>query len=169
MLIIKTSFFKFLTKGVKAAKPLKDSYTVSIKGLPTDANHNAHVRPHATRLELQCSDETLSLVNLNFPVQKTFVWSPNTCGDVTFEIEVGSIILSKKYTGSQAFPKFLHDFSKGKKVFYPKSFPKKKSALKRMGIKYIKVKYQFRGHRSVLKLVTDLPGKVPEDIVKCWD
>ncbi len=161
-------FFKFLTKGALAAKPLKSSYTVSIKGLPTDVNHNAQVRPHATRIELQCADETLKLVNMNFPVKKTFVWSPNTCGDVNFEIEVGGIVLTKKYSGYQAFPGFLQDFSKGSKVFYRKAFPRYRSDLKRMGIKYIKVKYQFKGHRPVLKLISDLPEAVPEDIAECW-
>jgi len=50
-----------------------------------------------------------------------------------------------------------------------REFPDEKSALKRMGIKYITVKYQFTGHRPVLKLLGSAPGRIPRSIAKCWD
>ena len=163
------AFFSFLTKGARTVKPVRDNYVVSIKGLPTDTNPGARVRPHATRLELQCAAQSQKLINLNYPVRKTFNWSPETCNDVIFEIEVGDLVLTKKYTGYRAFPRFLKDFGDGQRTFYRKEFPKEAAALKRLGIKHIKVKYQFRGHGPVAKLVAASPGRAPRNIAKCWD
>lgn len=161
------SFFSFLTKGARAVKPIKESYVVSIKALPTDANPNAAIRPHATRVELQCASETQSILNFNYPVKKTFNWSPETCGDVIFRIEVGSLVLTKKYNEDKAFPKFLKDFADGQRTFFRSEFPKEEAALRRLGIKYIKAKYQFSGHKPVIRLLSISPGRVPRDIVKC--
>ena len=166
---LEASFLSFLTKGAKSARPIQGNYVVSIRGLPTDTNKEAKLRAHATRLEVQCANETLSLVNLNYPIGKTFDWSPQDCGDVIFHIEVGKLVLTKKYSGYQAFPKFLKDFSKGQHTFYPSEFPGKEAALKRLGIKYIKAKYRFKGHKPVLKLLGAAPGRVPRDIATCWD
>ncbi|MBW2318627.1 MAG: type VI secretion system protein ImpL [Deltaproteobacteria bacterium] len=163
------SFLSFLTKGAKIARPVQGDYAVSIRGLPTDTNKGAKLRAHATRLEVQCANETLSLVNLNYPVGKTFDWSPQDCGDVIFQIKVGKLVLTKKYSGYQGFPKFLKDFSKGQRTFYPSEFPGKEAALKRLGIKYIKATYRLKGHKPVLKLLGAAPGRVPRDIVTCWD
>ncbi|MBW2638712.1 MAG: type VI secretion system protein ImpL [Deltaproteobacteria bacterium] len=162
-------FLSYLTKGTKAAKPVKGTYSVSIKAFPTGANKGALMRPQETRLELQCASETPTLINLNYPVRKTFNWSPQTCGDVIFKIKVEDIVLTKIYTGYQAFPKFIKDFERGQRTFYVREFPDEKSALKRMGIKYITVKYQFTGHRPVLKLLGSAPGRIPRSIAKCWD
>jgi len=162
-------FLTYLTKGARAARPIKSTYSVLIKAYPTGTNKTARVRPHATSLELQCTTETPRLVNLNYPLSKTFNWSPQTCGDVIFKIEVGNLVLTKKYTGYQAFPKFIKDFERGQRVFSQGEFPDEASALKRMGIKNITVKYQFKGHRSVLELLRSDPGKIPRDIARCWD
>jgi type VI secretion system protein ImpL len=178
------SFFTFITKGVIAARsesvqeaiPVKDNYAVTIEGFPTDANKEAQQPPHATHLEVQCATRKLSLDNFNFPVSKTFNWSPQNCGDVILKIEVGSLTLARPYKGEQGFPKFLKDFSKGYRVFFPSEFPEHLADLKRMGIKYIKVKYHLTGHKPVLKLLKLAKPKepkriprVPEAIVKCWD
>jgi type VI secretion system protein ImpL len=102
-------FLSYLTKGTIAARPVQAAYSVQIKALPTGANKEALLRPHATSLELQCAGETPKLINLNYPVRKTFNWSPQNCGDVIFNIKVGNIILTKKYTGYLAFPKFIKE------------------------------------------------------------
>ena len=162
-------FLSYLTKGTKAAKPVKGRYSVAIKAFPTGANKGALIRPQETSLELQCASETPTLINLNYPVRKTFNWSPQTCGDVIFKIKVEDIVLTKIYTGYQAFPKFIKDFERGQRTFYVREFPDEKSALKRMGIKYITVKYQFTGHRPVLKLLGSASGRIPRSIAKCWD
>jgi type VI secretion system protein ImpL len=162
-------FFSFLNKGSRSVQPVQASYTVTIKGEPTGANKEASVIPHATELEMQCADKTLKLVNLNYPVRKRFKWSPQDCGDVTFRIKIANLALTKKYGGNLAFAKFLNDFQKGTRTFYPSEFPNEAADLKRMGIRYIKAKYQFAGHRPALGLLRTGPGRVPEEIVACWD
>lgn len=161
-------FFSYLTKGIKAAKPVKGNYSVIIKAFPTGANEGA-VKPQETSLELECESETTTLINLNYPMRKTFNWSPQTCGDVIFKIKIEDIVLTKKYTGYQAFPKFLQDFGNGQRTFYPGEFPAEKSALKRIGIQFITVKYEFQGHQPVLKLLQSDPGRIPRSIATCWD
>lgn len=162
-------FLSYLTKGTKAAKPVKGTYSVTIKAFPTGANTRALIRPQETSLELQCASETPTLINLNYPVRKTFNWSPQTCSDVILKIKVEDIVLTKKYTGYQGFPKFIKDFERGQRTFYRNEFPAEKSALRRIGIKFITVKYQFKGHRPVLKLLLSAPGRIPRSVAKCWD
>ncbi|MFZ7112304.1 MAG: type VI secretion protein IcmF/TssM N-terminal domain-containing protein [Desulfatiglandales bacterium] len=165
------SFLSFMQKGVAAGRLARAdvSYPVSVKGLPTDANPEARIKPHATHLELQCADGTFLLENFQYPQKKTFKWSAATCGDVILRIDVGDIVLTKKYTGGQAFPAFLADFRTGQRVFYPKEFPNEENALQGLGIRYIKVRYDFGGHTPVLGLRSAGPGSVPMKIVKCWE
>jgi len=118
---------------------------------------------------MQCAEKTLRLINLNYPIRKTFKWSPQNCGDVSFKIKVGDLILTKKYTGHLAFAKFLRDFEKGSRTFYSREFPNEEADLKRMGIQYIRAKYNLQGHKPVIGLFRAGPGRVPEEIVACWD
>jgi len=163
-----TSFLAFLVRGAQATAVAKKSYPVTISGLPTSSNPEARTKPHATRLELQCSGASQTIENLNFPVSKTFNWSPETCGDVILQIEVGDLQLKKKYTGDQAFPEFLQDFRVGQRIFSPGEFPAEKDALERMGIKFIRVRYQFSGQQDVLAQMGALPRQAPSRIVSCW-
>jgi type VI secretion system protein ImpL len=163
------AFLGYLTKGAKAAKPKKSRYNVKIRAYPTDTNRNATMRPQSTLLELQCAQQRLRLENLNYPVAKTFAWSPQECGDVTFQISVGNLVLTKTYSGYNAFAKFLDEFKKGSRIFYREEFPSEEAALKRIGIKYIKAKYQFQGHQAALQLLYSAPGRPPRKIVTCWE
>lgn len=159
----------YLTKGAQAARPRRSSYNVKIRAYPTDTNRNATMRPQSTVLELQCAGKRLRLENLNYPVAKTFSWSPRDCGDVTFQIFIGNLMLTKTYSGFNAFAKFLDEFKKGSRIFYREEFPSEEAALRRLGIKYIKAKYQFQGHREALQMLYDAPGRPPRKIVTCWD
>ena len=161
-------FLTFLTRGASAAKPVASEYSVKIKAYPTDANKDAAIKPHATSLELQCGDEKNRLLNLHYPVRKTFKWSPRDCGDVIFKIEVGNLKLTKVYSGYQGFPKFLQDFKTGQRTFRRSDFPDQAAALKRMGIKYITPRYQFSGHQKLLQVLRATPGRVPQEIAACW-
>jgi type VI secretion system protein ImpL len=161
-------FLSFLSRGERGSRPLKDIYFVKFIGEPTSANADARIQPRATRLELQCADETQRLINENFYVKKIFDWSPQKCGDVQFQILVGNLVLSRDYTGFRAFAKFLKEFSKGQRVFKPSDFPGQSAALKRLGIKNIKVKYKITGHKPVLKVLHTSPGRVPQTIAECW-
>ena len=166
------SFFAFLRQSaagrqVAAAKP---NYKVMINGLPTDVNPDAQRKPHRTRLEVQCGGTVQTIINENYPVRGTFNWSPETCGDVLFQIEVGDLVLTKKYTGNLGFAGFLQDFRGGQRTFYPSEFPAEKAGLEALGIKSIRVNYQFSGdHQSAIGQIRSLPGQAPRNIVRCWE
>jgi type VI secretion system protein ImpL len=168
---IEGAFFTFLTKGAQAqaAAVTKQSYSVSIRGLPTDTNIEARIKPHSTRLELQCTSGSQNLVNQNYPVSKTFIWAPEMCGEVLLQIEVGDTVLTKKYLGVQAFPDFLQDFRGGRRTFSTEEFPGEKTALGRLGIRNIRVNYQFSGADQILTQTRTVPGQAPRIIVKCWE
>jgi type VI secretion system protein ImpL len=143
---------------------------VRIVAFPTGTNPEAHVRPHSTVLEMQCIDSTTRLENMNFPVNKIFNWSPRNCGDVTFQIAIGELLLTNRYTGSNAFSEFLNDFKTGERTFRRADFPLDEAALKRMGVSYIRAKYRFEGQFSdAIGVRSSAPGAPPRKIVPCWD
>ena len=180
-------FNSFLTKGAKAkitlakapgSGPAKPN-NVGIKGLPTDANADARLKPQSTHLELQCAGGPQVIENLNYPVAKTFTWSPDSCGDVTFQIDIGELVLTRQYAGPHGFPAFLKDFQGGRHTFYPADFPREKAQLERQGIRFIRANYQFSGAVDVMAqagsggaggaAVPGLPGEIPRVITKCWE
>jgi type VI secretion system protein ImpL len=143
---------------------------VTATGLPTEANDNARVQPHATRLTLQCMDQQQSFVNMNYPVTKTLTWSPQRCGSVVFSIEVGNVVLTKNYSGPEALARFFMDFPGGQHTFSPDDFPGQAPMLRNMGIRYIKVQYRFSGQDAVVNQARpsmNQPTTVPQTIVRC--
>ena len=169
MIPFEASLFSFLMKGSQTTSFAKQNYPVVIKGLPTDANADAKIKPHSTRLELQCSGSGQSLANYHYPVSKTFHWSPETCNDVLFQMEVGNVLLTKKYTGQHAFPEFLQDFRGGQHTFYPQEFPVERDSLEQMAIKFIRANYQFSGDQPILEQMGSLPRQAPRNITRCWE
>jgi len=166
-------FYAFLSRGATAAVAASAGgrtgpQGVTIRGLPTDANADARVKPHATRLELQCQTGPQTLVNLNYPVTRVFNWSPESCSDVTLQIEVGRTVLRKVYPGDQGFPAFLQDFPGGQHTFTPAQFPAERGALEQMGIRYIRVSYRFSGEKAVLGAARAVPTTAPRRIAACW-
>jgi len=162
--------------------PPKDTYPVGIKGIPTGTNPDAQKKPQSTRLELHCTEGVQSLVNYNYPLEKTFNWAPESCSDVTLQIEVPGIVLSKRYSGPTAFQAFLRDFRKGERTYYPREFRGQEMALEQLGIKYITVKYDFTGAGAALQHGAGGKGKptptgppplqpipIPTRIATCWD
>lgn len=176
-----SAFFPFLRQSaagrLAAAAPAggvaKPNYKVTIHGLPTDANPDALKQPKRTRLEMQCGETTLSLINDNYPVSGTFNWTPETCGDVVFQIYVGDLILTKKYTGNYGFAAFLKDFRGGQRTFYPQDFPADKSGMAALRVKHIRVNYQFTGdHQAAIAAIGQMhsaPTQAPRRIVRCWE
>lgn len=163
------SFYSFLKKGAKAklAVPPKQNNIVSIKGLPTDANGDAITKPQGTRFEMQCATGAQVIENMNFPVSKNIAWSPDSCGEVVFQIEIGDLVLTRKY---QTFPEFLQDFQGGRHTFSPQNFPREKAALDRMKIRFIRVNYQFSGTHDIMKMGAGASlGQIPRVISRCWD
>lgn len=170
---LQNSLFAFLGKGGQAqaavmAMGKPQNFGVGIKGLPTDANIEASLKPHATRLELQCGGNSQVLVNNNYPVSKTFYWSPDSCSDVVLQLEVGDLVLAKHYMGQDGFPNFLKDMRGGRRIFSVNEFPGERQALKRMGIKQITVNYRFIGSGPVLKQTATISGQAPRSIAQCW-
>ena len=171
------SFFTYLSRGEQAAKPtagagaLASSYSVTIKGMPTDVNKEARTKPHATRLEVECGDDISKLVNLNYPVKKTFEWSYGTCKDTVFEIEIGTLVLTKRYTGSLGFANFLRDFGQGEKRLTPSDFPNHQRDLEKMGITFIQINYVFDGHRAIIDALNKRAAipSAPRTMAQCWE
>ena len=162
-------FLSFINTQAKAVE-LHENYPVTIHAFPPDVNINALIRPNSTRLTLQCATEKpQELITTSFPVSKTVNWSPRNCGNVIFKIEIGDKVLTKKYTGDLAFPKFLADFKYGMHKFLPDEFPDEKTWLDWKGIEYIMVKYRFKGHEPILELLKSYSGQIPQKITKCWD
>lgn len=166
----KTSFFSFLKQGAgaRADAITKQSYNITIKGLPTDANQDARIKPHATHLELQCADGLVSLNNYHFPVRKTFTWSALTCNDTILKIDISNLVLTKIYRGSQGFSDFVTEFQSGSRSFTPGEFPEQSRELRKLGIKYIKVNYGFRGIQEIVRKSISRPGEIVRSIAECW-
>lgn len=162
-------FLSFLTRGAYSVKSAENLYKVKIEGLPTDTNPDATIMPHVTKLELECAAGAQSLENYNYPVNHTFEWSPSECGDVSLAILIGDITLKKAYTGFRPFARFLKDFGSGYHTYYRSDFPDQSADLKRMNIKFIKVKYNISGGGPVIMLLNMAAGKAPEEIVTCLD
>lgn len=167
------ALLRFLGKGVQTRAALTasarpQSYPVGIRGLPTDSNKDARVKPHATRLELLCSGSSQELVNHNYPVAKTFQWSPESCSEVTLQIEVGDLVLTRHYPGPQGMPEFLKDLKGGRRSFTPRDFPRQEQGLQRLGVKSITVNYQITGSAPLLKQAVALSGQAPRVIAQGW-
>jgi len=168
-----TNLFNFMSKGARtqaavavAASGKPQNFNVGIRGLPTDANSEARTKPHTTRLEVQCGGNSQTLVNNNYPVGKTFNWSPDSCNDVILQIEIGDKVLTRYYMGQQGFPDFLKDMRGGRRTFSTQEFPGEKAALEQMGVKTITVNYQFTGNGAVLQHTAILSGHAPRSIAR---
>lgn len=171
-----TPFFSLLTGGAKAKassmtqQQQPQNYKVQIAAQPTDANSDAAIKPHKSQLELTCTGGMQGIVNLNYPISKTFYWSPSTCSGVTLKIDVGNVSLMKEYPG---FVEFLRDFPGGHRTFNSGEFPEDAASLRKIGIKFIRVNYQFSGDQAILKTTESLPGygqaQAPRVIATCWD
>jgi type VI secretion system protein ImpL len=165
------SFFSFLQqRETGKALMMKNNYILPIKGFPGEANPGARSLPQRTVLQLQCGAQIQALEIFSYPKPpQTFQWVPNSCSDVFFQVEIGEVTLKKRYSGPLAFPEFLQDFQGGMRTFYPDEFPAEKAALERMGIKYIRVRYEIGGDQLAVRRFTTLPKQAPGTIVRCWD
>ncbi len=162
-------FFSYLTRGAFSTQAEQGLYKVKIEGVPTDTNPDAAVIPHVTRLEMECAGGVQNLEYYNYPAAKVFEWSPSECGDVSLKVTIGDLTLRRDYNGFRAFARFLGDFRSGQHTFYRADFPSESAVLKRMGIKFFKVKYKISGGGPVISLLNVDTGRVPEVIVSCSD
>ena len=163
------SFLSYLNRAEKAFRTAADTYNVVVQAEPAGANRDARIRPHETVLELQCASGSIRLANLNYPVSKSFAYSPQNCSDVVITINIGNLVLTRSYTGYLAFPRFIRDFENKDRILYAEEFPEEEPALRRMGVEYISMAFEFKKHEPVLNFLKAAAEPVPETIVICWD
>jgi type VI secretion system protein ImpL len=116
-------------------------------------------------LNLSCADGQTRLKNYNFRETRPFAWQMNQCGDVELTILLPDTKLTYRYSGEMGFARFLRDFRDGVRNFTPEDFPEQSRLLKNWGISSIRVAYEIRGADPVIRLLTDVPRKVPETII----
>lgn len=158
-------FLNMLSSNPVGALGDKSEFKVKVGTIPTDTNFGAVIRPHKVTMELQCGEGKQEVVNQQFRYEKEIIWNPNDCGDVFLKIFVGDLVLSKKYSGYRGFVSFLRHFRTGHVVFRKKDFPQAKGQLTGYRIKYIIIKYSFKGHREVIQSIKMATTKVPDVIV----
>jgi type VI secretion system protein ImpL len=118
---------------------------------------------------MHCGGSSQSLVNNNYPVGRTFFWSPDACSDVQLQIEVGDLVLTRHYLGRQGFPDFLKELRGGRRTFAAGEFPGERSALGRMGVKTVTVNYQIIGSAPILRQNATLSVQVPRSVTHAWE
>ena len=169
----RSAYFGFLASGKKwmreSGGQVRSNYPVELVALPTDVNIDAKVKPHMTQLVVQSDRGDMELVNRQYPIEAKFNWAPAAGGDVSLQIMLGDIALTKTYTGYCAFGKFLSEFHSGRRVFTVRDFPEYASAFHRMAVREIEVTYQFQPSQvdPILRLLKSAPGRPPTHIVAC--
>ncbi len=185
MIPFRDEFLQFLTEGIRLAryKPdikiseevpasmkkestippepeLQESYSVLLESSPTSTNKDAKMVPHAVSLELTCGADVERLVNLQYPVRKKFVWKPEECAGLSLKIEVGSLVLEKRYEGKYCFARFVSDYKEGAVVYTPSDFPDKDKQLKRLNIRTITVKFGVKkGGAPLIGIIEQLEAR----------
>ncbi|WP_140054505.1 type VI secretion protein IcmF/TssM N-terminal domain-containing protein [Oceanospirillum sanctuarii] len=164
---LETDLLEYLARGDDFRKQQQSRYTVIIKSRPTSANPEAQYLPRRTLLEMQCELGPTQLENLNFAQDRAFVWD-QTCADTTLLINIGRYTLEKRYPGPQGFARFLKDFQSGQRRFVPDDFPIMRDRLIDYKVSYIDVRYEFRGHKPVIKTLAASDLQPPRHIAACW-
>ncbi len=134
------------TDALKAQVP-----QLTITAQPTSVNAGAKVKPFATVLTIQCAAGARVLNNFNFPVSDSFPLGERLCGDVTLQIKVEDLVLTKKYPGSGGVIRFLQDFRDGARQFNMDEFPDARARLEELGVRQIGLRYNFVGQDVILR------------------
>lgn len=168
----KKSYFSFIRQGKRwgaVSSGAGKTQVVRVSALPTDVNIEARVKPHMTRLVLDGADGGTVLENRQYPIEKNFSWSPSTSGDVTLQIMLGDITLTRKYTGYCAFGRFLREFKNGKRVFTVHDFNDYRHEFNRLGVNQITVFYHFQTGQMapIVRMLNTTPGRPPAVIISC--
>ncbi len=166
-------FIKFVNKASLGRKTVGSEFSVKIKALPTGANPpSATISPSATFLTLHCADGVQELANYNYTISKDFKWSLENCDSVSLQIDIGHIRLRKDYGSEEnrfGFSAFLKDFHDGRRVFSLTDFPAQQAVkLANEGVETIDVNYKFKGHKPVVRLLSNAPLDPPPKVAMCW-
>ncbi|MDR3669949.1 MAG: type VI secretion protein IcmF/TssM N-terminal domain-containing protein [Holophaga sp.] len=159
-------FFAFLDRGQEAGLAFKPSFNVTLAALPLGVNPAARVLPTGSRLSLSNQDSSqTSLENFNYPQSVLFKWDPETASDVTLQIQLPNLALTRTYPGKLGFARFLGEFERGVHRFSARDFPESEGQLEELGISWIRVGYRVTGAAPVLRFLKTSPVLVPESIV----
>jgi type VI secretion system protein ImpL len=164
---IRTEFLEFASRGRDGVQEKLDSYPVSITAKPTSVNPEAQALPQKTVLQLECTDRTDEIINFNFPAGATFNWS-DACRNTKVSIDVGGLLLEKRFEGPDGFARFIAEFRGGAKRLQITDFPEFSEKLSAIGVKYIDVHYQFKGEEPLLTSASTVPLIAPMQIADCW-
>jgi type VI secretion system protein ImpL len=129
---------------------------LSITTQPTSVNPGAKAKPFAAVLSIQCASGARVINNFNFPVSDSFPLGERHCGDVTLQIKIEELVLTKKYPGSTGVVRFLQDFRDGSRQFNVDEFPQARTRLDALGVRQIGVHYIFEGQDAILKAAQQL-------------
>ena len=131
------------------------SAKLSLAASPIGVNDGAKAKPYAAILSIQCAQEAIELSNLNMQASDTFEWKPDQCGEVTLDIEIDNLTLTKRYPGQLGLSMFLQEFQDGARVFTPADFPAAMQQLDDLNVREITLRYDMQGRDDVLRLAED--------------
>ncbi len=151
---------KQLENPIPPEPELKQNYNVLLTASPTSVNKGAKMIPHAVSLELICGAEVTRLVNLQYPVRQNFSWKPKDCQALSLNIEIGSLVLKKKYEDQYSFARFVKDYQFGAVTYTPNDFGAKQKQLKRLNVRTITVKFKAsRGGDPLIAVMDQLEAR----------
>lgn len=157
-----------------------------ITSRPIGVNAGAKSQPYAANLTIQCSNEQISLDNFNMAVTTSFDWSPDQCGDVSLQILIDDLTLTRRYPGPLGLARFVEEFVDGERIFTPNDFPAVQAELDELNVSTIHVRYDLSGQEKLLEIAdhieylaetttpsisatpSKLSVKVPERVGQCW-
>ena len=129
---------------------------LTITAQPTSVNAGAKAKPFATVLSIQCASGARVINNFNFPVSDSFPLGDRMCGDVTLQIKIEDLVLTKKYPGTTGVVRFLQDFRDGARQFNVDEFPAARARLDVLGVRQIGLRYSFEGQDAILRSAQQL-------------
>ncbi|VVE51971.1 hypothetical protein PHO31112_04752 [Pandoraea horticolens] len=122
---------------------------VKLTAQPAEVNPGAKVLPEQSSLTLQCTSGQTTLDNYNFPSSKTFNWSLATCGDVTLDMRLPGVKLTRHWSGPRAFVDFLRASADGRYTFDLRDYPNEQKMLP-ASVEWVKLRYQQQGQGPLL-------------------
>ncbi len=129
---------------------------LTITTQPTSVNAGAKAKPFATVLSIQCASGARVINNFNFPVSDSFLLGDRMCGEVTLQIKIEDLVLTKKYPGATGVVRFLQDFRDGARQFNVDEFPAARIRLDALGVRQIGLRYIFEGQDAILRSAQQL-------------
>ncbi|NQW85181.1 MAG: LysM peptidoglycan-binding domain-containing protein [Alcaligenaceae bacterium] len=144
-----------LVKDQRAENAKGKSVKLTIAAKPLGVNASAKAKPFAATLSLQCANEEIVLNNFNIQTSDTITWSPDLCGDVSLQIKIDNLLLTRRYPGVLGLARFIEEFQDGERLFTPEDFPALKEQLDGQEVTSINVRYDFVGQQALLKLAED--------------